>query len=122
MSIVAALRERPLPSPLSEGPVEAAGAVDAQTDARPQAPWMPANGRRHPQPPQASPHDIYTENGKQETDFIESDADALRAKPVDGSPKINRGTPPTGFRRRNGPSHRLNGRAETSYRRFAPTE
>jgi hypothetical protein len=34
------------------GAVEAAGAVDAQTDARPQAPWTPANGRRRPQLPQ----------------------------------------------------------------------
>src|SRR5207249_4675375 len=32
--------------------VEAAGAVDVQTDARPQAPWTPANGRRRPQLPQ----------------------------------------------------------------------
>jgi len=78
------LRERPLPSPPSEGPVEAAGAVDAQTNARPQAPWTPANGRRRPQLPQASPHDIDTKNGKEETGFIESAADALRAKPVDG--------------------------------------
>jgi hypothetical protein len=35
--------------------VEAAGAVDAQTDARPQAPWTPANGRRRPQLPQPTP-------------------------------------------------------------------
>ena len=34
------------------GAVEAAGAVDAQTAARPQAPWTPANGRRRPQLPQ----------------------------------------------------------------------
>ena len=79
-----ALPERPLLSPPSEGPVEAAGAVDAQTDARPQAPWTPASGRRRPQLPQASPHDIDTKNEKEETGFIESVADALRAKPVDG--------------------------------------
>jgi len=41
------------PSLRSDGPVDAAGAagpVDAQTDARPQGPWTPANGRRRPQP------------------------------------------------------------------------
>src|SRR6266571_7231766 len=37
----------------SKRPVEAAGPVDAQTDARPQGPWTPANGRRRPQLPQA---------------------------------------------------------------------
>ena len=35
--------------------METAGAVDAQTDARPQAPWTPANGRRRPQFPQPKP-------------------------------------------------------------------
>jgi len=102
VGIVAAPRQRPLPLLSSEGwPVEAAGAVDAQTAARPQAPWMPANDRRHPQPPQAAPNDISTENEKEETDVIDSAADALRAKPVAGSSKLSRGTPPTGFRRRN---------------------
>jgi hypothetical protein len=34
--------------PTRRGPVEADGPVDAQTDARPQGPWTPANGRRRP--------------------------------------------------------------------------
>jgi hypothetical protein len=63
---------------------------------------MPANDRRHPQPPQAASQNIYTDNEKEETDFIKTAADALRAKPVDGSSKHIRGTPPTAFRRRIG--------------------
>ena len=49
--------------PASKRPVEAAGPVDAQTDARPQGPWTPANGRRRPQLPQAPAPEVYNHSG-----------------------------------------------------------
>jgi hypothetical protein len=120
-TIVATLRQRPLPSlPRGAcGGCRSCGRANG-TRAHKLLGCRPKAAGIH-KPPQAAPHHIHTENEKEEPSFIDSAADALRAKPVDGSSKLNRGLPPTGFRRRNAIPDRLNGRAETSYRRFAPT-
>ncbi len=61
-----------------EGPVEAAGPVDAQTDARPPGPWTPANGRRHPQATTGPIRgDLHRRRKQGRTIVINAAADAL---------------------------------------------
>lgn len=83
----------------SEGPVEAAGAVDARTDARPQAPWTPANERRRPQLPQAALQGIHTEAERRKQVSLNPPSTpyglnlwtALRSAPVRRRPQVSVG-------------------------------
>jgi hypothetical protein len=74
-------------------------AVDAPTDARPQA-FPQGLGKRSAFPTARTDTDTQPRRtNKKNTSAIPTPPTPCRAKPVDGSSKNTRGTPPTGFRR-----------------------
>jgi hypothetical protein len=99
------------------GAMEAAGPVDAPTDARPQA-FPQGLGKRFafPTAPTARTEtEIRSQQTKKVTKVIPLPPTPCRAKPVDGSSKNTRGAPPTGFRRLR-KSHRTTARRNASSR------